>query len=96
MSKTVEELSANFEQDGVLVVKELDRVVLTKGAWATVVFKYQDRDRKTGEYGAPKISLRRYRKMSGEYRQQNKFTISSMKQAAQLRDLLDDWLAQDA
>ena len=92
MSKTVEELTANWEQDGVLLVKELDRAILSRGAWATVLFKYQELDRTTGSYGPPKISLRRYRKMSGEYRQQNKFSISSMKQAAQIRDALTTWL----
>ncbi len=92
MSKSVEELTVNWEQDGVLLVKELDKVILSKGAWSTVIFKHQDLDRKTGEYGPPKFSIRRYRKMSGEYRQQNKFVISSEKQAAEIRDALSAWL----
>lgn len=88
----LESVTANWEQDGVLLVKELDRAVLSKGAWATIVFKFQERDRSSGEYGPVKISLRRYKKMSGEYRQQSKFNISSLQQAGQLRDVLAKWV----
>ena len=38
---TVEDLTVNYEENGQLIVKELDKVVLTKGAWATLMFRYQ-------------------------------------------------------
>ncbi len=31
MSSTIEELTVNYEEDGVEVVRELDKAVLTKG-----------------------------------------------------------------
>jgi len=92
MADAIDNVTANWEQDGELLVKELDRVVLSKGAWATIAFKLQELDRKSGTYGPAKISLRRYKKMSGEYRQQSKFNISSLQQAAQLRDVLSKWV----
>lgn len=46
MASTVDELTVNYTENGSLVVKELDKVILTKGAWSTVIFKYQDLDRK--------------------------------------------------
>lgn len=91
MADAIDNVTANWEQDGELLVKELDRVVLSKGAWATVAFKLRELDRKTKEYGPAKISLRRYKKVGGEYRQQSKFNISSLQQAAQLRDVLAKW-----
>ena len=36
MAATIDELSIDYEDDGVLVVKELDREVLTRGAWTTM------------------------------------------------------------
>lgn len=51
MSETVDELTVTYQEGDVTTVKELDKVVLTKGAWATVMFRYQDLDRKTGEFG---------------------------------------------
>jgi len=41
MASNIDEVTINYEEDGVLVVKELDKVVLSKGSWATVLFRYQ-------------------------------------------------------
>lgn len=87
----IDELSVTFEENGVEVVKELDKVVLTKGAWATVVFLYQDWDNEAEGYGAPKVTLRRYRKVRGQYRQQSKFNLSSLAQGEQLAGILLGW-----
>jgi hypothetical protein len=94
MADPIDNVTANWEQDGVQLVKELDRVVLSKGAWATVAFKYQELDRRSGTFGPAKVSLRRYKKVGGEYRQQSKFNISSMQQAGQLREILAKWVEE--
>ena len=67
MSAEVEDLTVEYtdEETGEVVIKELSKEVLSKGAWPTVMFFYQDRDPKTGEFSEPKVSLRRYRKMQG-------------------------------
>ena len=95
MAETIEELTVNYEEDGVLVVKELDKEVLTKGAWSTILFKYQDLDRKKGEFGPVKYVIRRYRKMQGTYRPQSKFTISSKDQALKIIDILSRWTSEE-
>jgi hypothetical protein len=74
-----------------MTVKELDKVVLTKGAWATVMFRYQDLDRKTGDFGPDKYTIRRYQKRNGEYSQRSKFNISSRDQASQIIEALTKW-----
>ena len=94
MASTVEELTINYEEDGVEVVKEIDKAVLTKGAWATVVFRYQEWDRAKEAYGPDKYTIRRYRKSGGDYRQQSKFTISSPDQAKKLIEVLQGWMAE--
>lgn len=95
MASTIDELTINYEEDGILIVKELDKVVLTKGAWSTIIFKYQEWDRKKETYSASKFTIRRYRKMHDEYRQQSKFTISSLDQAQKIIDALTNWIAED-
>ncbi|WP_247870094.1 hypothetical protein [Methylophaga sp. SB9B] len=65
--------------------------MLTKGAWATVMFRYQDLDRKTGEFGPDKYTIRRYQKRNGEYGQRSKFNISSRDQAQQIIEALTQW-----
>ena len=41
MSSTIDDLTIQYEENGTVLVKELDKAVLTKGAWATLVFRYQ-------------------------------------------------------
>ncbi len=96
MAESIDDLTVNYEEDGVLLVRELDKEVLTKGAWSTVLFKYQDLDRKKGEFGPEKYVIRRYRKMQGTYRSQSKFTISSKDQARKIIEILTRWTEEEA
>jgi len=91
MASTVDELTVTYEEDGVVTVKELDKIVLTKGAWSTIIYRYQDWDRKKEEYGPDKYTIRRYQKRNGEYQQKSKFNISSKDQAKSVIDALQKW-----
>ncbi len=91
----VEDLTVDYLEDGHLVSKQLDKVILTKGAWSTIIFRYQDWDRRKEEYGPDKFSIRRYQKRSGEYQQKSKFNISSRDQAQKIIDALQTWLKED-
>jgi hypothetical protein len=91
MSETVDDLTVEYHEGDQMTVKELDKVVLTKGAWATVMFRYQDLDRKTGDFGDDKYTIRRYQKRNGEYSQRSKFNISSRDQASQIIEALTKW-----
>ncbi len=91
----VEDLTVDYLEDGNLVSKQLDKVVLTKGAWSTIIFRYQDWDRRKEQYGPDKFSIRRYQKRSGEYQQKSKFNISSRDQAQKIIDALQTWLKDD-
>lgn len=92
MSETVEDLTVNYTDAGEQTVKELDKVVLTKGAWATIIYRYQDLDRTSKEFGPDKYTIRRYQKRNGVYQQKSKFNISSRKQAEQIIAALQGWL----
>lgn len=91
MAETVDELTVEYHEGDEMTVKELDKVVLTKGAWATLMYRYQDLDRKTGEFGPDKYTIRRYQKRNGEYSQRSKFNISSKDQAQQIIAALTKW-----
>lgn len=92
MAETIDELTVEYTDEGIVTTKELDKVVLSKGAWSTILFRYQDWDRKKEEYGPEKYTIRRYQKRNGEYRQQSKFNISSKDQAKQLIEALQSWI----
>ena len=95
MSADVNDLTINYDEDGTLVVKELDKEILSKGAWTTIIFRYQDLNRSTGEYGPDKYSIRRYQKLKGQYMPKSKFNISSKAQAQKIMDALSRWTNQE-
>src|SRR6185369_13045584 len=94
MAEAIEEVSYNYEDEGKLVRKEIKKEVLTKGAWATVMFMYQELDRKTEQWGPPKCSIVRFKKASGVYKKASSFNISSEKQARQIVDIINRWYAE--
>ncbi|MCC6207299.1 MAG: hypothetical protein IT488_04025 [Gammaproteobacteria bacterium] len=96
MASTVEELTVNYSEDDTQLVKELDKVVLSKGAWATLMFRYQDWDAKNNEFGPEKFSIRRYQKRNGEYLPKSKFNISSVDQARKIIETLEAWIGKPA
>lgn len=92
MASDIADISINYEEDEILIVKELDREVLSKGAWTTILFRFQQWDRKKEEYGPDRYTIRRYQKRSGEYMPKSKFNISSADQAKKIIDALQGWL----
>lgn len=93
MAETVDDLTIEYVEDGIATTKELDKVVLSKGAWSTIIYRYQDWDRAKQEYGADKYTIRRYQKRNGEYQQKSKFNISSADQAKNIIAALEKWIA---
>lgn len=91
MAETVDELTVAYEEGGIETVKELDKKILTKGAWATVMFRYQEWMPAKAEYSADKFTIRRYQKRDGNYQQKSKFNISSVDQAKSMIDILQEW-----
>lgn len=95
MAETVDEITISYTEDGVELVKQLDKEVLTKGAWSTIIFKYQDWDKRKEEYSPNRFTIRRYQKRNGEYMQKSKFNISSKEQAEKVIAALQKWTAED-
>src|SRR3954465_10198855 len=96
MAETLDELTYNYEDEGTLVRKELDKVVLTKGSWATVMFLYQELDKASGKFRAPKMAIVRLKKFKGAYRKQSSFNVSSEKQARQITEVFEGWYSKMA
>jgi hypothetical protein len=92
MPSEVDELTVNYSEGEQQLVKEIDKVILSRGAWATVIFRYQDWDKAKGAFGPDKFTIRRYQKRNGEYFQKSKFNISSVDQARKVIEALQHWI----
>ncbi|RMX22217.1 hypothetical protein EAS68_01460 [Legionella jordanis] len=95
MSETIDELTIAYSENGSETTKELDKHVLSKGAWTTIMFRYQDWDNAKQEFGPVKYSIRRYQKRNNQYWMKSKFNISSDEQARKIIEVLSDWLKKD-
>lgn len=91
MASTVEEISIRYEEDGQELVKELDKEVLSKGAWSTIMFLFQNYNKRLGTYDPPRVTIRRFQKTGGNYVLRSKFNISSAKQARKIIEILNKW-----
>ncbi len=94
MASTIDDITMEYVDGGIVTLKQLDKVVLSKGAWTTIIFKYQDWDARKEIYGPVKYSIRRYQKKNNEYKAKSKFNISSKDQAQKIIDTLNVWIAE--
>lgn len=94
MASNVDELTVHWEENGEVKVRELAKQVLSTGSWATVMFLFQEKDPRSGEFRAPKVAFRRYQKARGGWRFHSKFHLSSTAQAEQVAATISQWLPQ--
>lgn len=94
LSEAIDDLTVTYEENGQTLIKELDKVILSKGAWTTIIFRYQEWRPQTNNYGPDKYVIRRYKKVGGEYRPQSKFNISSADQARKIIEALQTWIGE--
>jgi hypothetical protein len=90
--ETIDDITVRYEENGQILVNELDKVVLSKGAWTTILFRYQEWCPDSDSFGPDKYVIQRYKKSGGEYRRQSKFAISSADQARKIVDALLIWI----
>ena len=95
MAAEINDLTVNYEEEGTLIVKEMDKEILSKGAWTTIMFRYKDLNRTSGEYGPDKYTIRRYQKQKGQYLPKSKFNISSKAQAQKMVEILSRWINEE-
>ncbi len=95
MTAEIDDITIDYEEDNVLLVRELDKEILSKGAWTTILFRYQDFNRSKKEYGQDKYTIRRYQKRNGQYLYKSKFNISSAKQAEKIIATLSKWIGRE-
>lgn len=92
MFNSLENITIHWEEDGKLKIKELEKCILSRGSWTTIMFLYQELNIESNTYGEPKITIRRYKKRDGIYILQSKFNISSKNQAAEIVKSIQQWL----
>jgi hypothetical protein len=67
-------------------------MILSKGAWVTIMFRYQSWNKADEAYSEDKFTIRRFQKRNGEYTPRSKFNITNAKQAKLIIETLEGWM----
>lgn len=94
-AEEIDDITVEYEEDGVVVVKEEGREIISRSSWPVVLFRYREYNKTSEDYGPMKYSLRKFRKRNGVYKMESKFNIGSARQAADIAKTLAEWAAQD-
>ena len=93
MASDIDELTIQYEEEGQILVEELDKIILHRGAWTTILFLYREWDAKSENFGSPKAGLRRYQKTGGVFRKRDAINLTE-KNIPMLLDQLKTWFPQ--
>lgn len=91
MAENINDITVTYEEDGEMLVEEMEKVILNRGAWTSILFRYRERDRQSGQMGPPKATLRRYQKYQGVFKKRDAINLSA-DTARTLVETLNQWL----
>lgn len=91
MAENINDITVTYEEDGEVLVEELEKVILNRGAWTSILFRYRECDRQSGQMGPPKATLRRYQKYQGVFKKRDAINLSA-DTARTLVETLNQWL----
>ena len=87
----LELITVDYEEDGVLIRKQIDSVIISRGAWPLVLYLYQEIDPATDNYKEPRAMLVKYRKVRGVYRKHSSINITNSAHALKISEVLQKW-----
>lgn len=91
LNESIDDLTVQFEENGQTIVNELDKVVLSKGLWTTILFRYQVWQPEKNAFGPDMFVIRRYKSPAASTAAVQ-VTISSAEQARKIVDALSGWI----
>jgi hypothetical protein len=94
MSSDIDELTIQYEEEGQVLIEELDKLILNRGAWTTILFLYREWNAKTEDFSLPKAGLRRYQKTGGAFRKRDGINLTE-KSIPMLIAQLQSWFKID-
>jgi hypothetical protein len=90
----LDEVTLDLEVDGEQVQRTLQKRVIERGAWATVLLQVQKRGR-DGGWAAPSLTILRFAKVRGMYKRHASVSFGSAS-AQLLHQTVESWFADSS
>lgn len=87
-----DKLTWEFIEDGMVSRRQLAKQIINlNGVWLTIVYLYQDLNRRTGLFTDPRIAFVRYRRYKDGFKKMGQFNLG-LDQLAMLSPVLSQWV----
>lgn len=85
---TIEELSATYEQLGIVFRRQIEKMVIfrSRGPWASVAFTFQNRI--GNDWQSPKVMLAFFKNVGGFFTRYSYFNIKTKQEAIKIINFL--------
>ncbi len=92
----LDDIRWDWEEDGRLVRRELDRRTFARGGWATVLFLFQELDLERDAWQPAKVAVVRFQKLRGLWKKHAAWNLAGETDVASVVEALTAWFAPDA
>lgn len=85
IAHSIEELDASYEDLGITFRRQTGKEVITNSSsWASVAFKFQNKNRTSGLFDPPRAMLASFKSRDGMYRRFSYFNIRNKHEAEKI------------
>ena len=87
----LDEIRWDWEEDGRLVRRELDRRTFARGGWATILFLYEELDPERDAWKPARVAVVRFQKVRGLWKKHAAWNLDGEREAREVKAALDAW-----
>ena len=87
----LDEIRWDWEEDGRLVRRELDRRTFARGGWATILFLYEELDLEADAWKPARVAVVRFQKVRGLWKKHAAWNLDGEREAREVVAALDAW-----
>ena len=92
----LDDIRWDWEEDGRLVRREVDRRTFARGGWATVLFLYEELDAAADTWKPARVAVVRFQKVRGLWKKHAAWNLDGEREAREVIDALVAWFPQSS
>jgi len=91
----LDDIRWDWEEDGRLVRREVDRRTFARGGWATVMFLFQELDSERDAWQDARVAIVRFQKVRGLWKKHAAWNLAGADEARAVAGQLERWFGAE-